>query len=205
MADTKTSGLSSITGANTATGDKFPVLDVSDTTQGAGGTLKTITRAELKAAMEEEGLGAASIIHVQDQKTSGTSGGSASATTQHTRTLNTVIENGITGASLSSNQITLPAGTYRSRAAAAFWGVDRNKLRLRDVTNSVTLVVGLDAYQPSTAGGNALLRGKFTLSGTAAIELQHYTAAAKATAGLGIETNNGDIEVYADVYIEKIA
>lgn len=47
MADTKTSALTAITGAGTATGDLFLVLDVSDTTQGPGGTLKTITRAEL--------------------------------------------------------------------------------------------------------------------------------------------------------------
>jgi hypothetical protein len=56
MADTKTSALTAITGTNTATGDKFLVLDVSDTTQGAGGTLKNITRAEMVNALDAAGM-----------------------------------------------------------------------------------------------------------------------------------------------------
>jgi hypothetical protein len=47
-ANTMWSALSALTGANVATGDKFPLLDVSDTTHGAGGTAKTITASELK-------------------------------------------------------------------------------------------------------------------------------------------------------------
>lgn len=56
MADTKTSALTALTGANTATGDKFVVLDVSDATQGAGGTLKTLTRAELLNMIRSNGV-----------------------------------------------------------------------------------------------------------------------------------------------------
>lgn len=55
MADVKTSALTALTGANSATGDKLLILDVSDTTQGAGGTLKNMTRAEMLAAMAAEG------------------------------------------------------------------------------------------------------------------------------------------------------
>ena len=47
-ADTMWSALSALTGANVASGDKIPLLDVSDTTHGAGGTAKTITASELK-------------------------------------------------------------------------------------------------------------------------------------------------------------
>jgi hypothetical protein len=51
MADTKISALTAITGANTATGDLFPIVDVSDTTMAASGTDKSITRAELLNAL----------------------------------------------------------------------------------------------------------------------------------------------------------
>lgn len=54
-ANTMWSALSTITGANTASGDRFPLLDISDTTHGAGGTAKTITRDELKLAMHAAG------------------------------------------------------------------------------------------------------------------------------------------------------
>lgn len=50
-ADTMWSALSTLTGANSAAGDRFVLLDVSDTTHGAGGTAKTITRNELKVAL----------------------------------------------------------------------------------------------------------------------------------------------------------
>lgn len=51
MADTKVSDLTAITGANTATGDLFSLVDVSDTTMAASGTNKKITRAELLNAL----------------------------------------------------------------------------------------------------------------------------------------------------------
>lgn len=54
MADTKVTDLTSITGANTATGDQFLVVDVSDTTMAASGTDKKITRAQLAAAILAE-------------------------------------------------------------------------------------------------------------------------------------------------------
>ena len=44
---TKISALTTITGANTAAGDLLVITDVSDTTQGAGGTTKSITRDSL--------------------------------------------------------------------------------------------------------------------------------------------------------------
>lgn len=49
MADSKISALSALTGANTATGDLFVVVDID------GSTTYSITRAELKAALNLEG------------------------------------------------------------------------------------------------------------------------------------------------------
>lgn len=51
MADTKVTDLTALTGANTATGDLFTIVDVSDTTMAATGTNKKITRAELLNAL----------------------------------------------------------------------------------------------------------------------------------------------------------
>lgn len=62
MADTKTSDLTAIAGADIATGDKFIVLDVSDTTQGSAGTLKNTTRAEMVIALQAAGLGTVSSV-----------------------------------------------------------------------------------------------------------------------------------------------
>lgn len=53
---TKVSSLTALTGANTVSGDRYTVLDVSDTSQGPGGTLKTHTRTEMAAAMATAGM-----------------------------------------------------------------------------------------------------------------------------------------------------
>lgn len=54
MADQKITDLTALTGANTATGDVFVLVDVSDTTMAASGTDKKITRANLASALLEE-------------------------------------------------------------------------------------------------------------------------------------------------------
>jgi hypothetical protein len=50
MADTKISGLTALTGANTASGDLLTIVDISDTTMAATGTNKKITLTELQGA-----------------------------------------------------------------------------------------------------------------------------------------------------------
>lgn len=71
MADTKTSALTAITGANTATGDKYVILDVNDVTQGAGGTLKNITRAEQVAALKVEDARIGTFLAADETKLDG--------------------------------------------------------------------------------------------------------------------------------------
>lgn len=176
----------------------------------SGTNIKTINSTSLLGsgdiAISGSGL-SLEMLHVRDEKTSGTSGGSSSATTQNVRTLNTVVVNTLTGASLSSNQITLDAGTYRVFASAETHESSGNRLRLRNVTDGVTVASGVNSHSgtsgasmPSTAH---ILGDRFTISGTKVFELQHYTVAAKATIGLGIAVSSGEVEIYADVKIFK--
>ena len=66
------------------------------------------TKAQVDALL----AGASGVIHVQDQKPAGTSGGAFAAGAWQVRDLNAVVANSISGASLSGNRITLPAGKY---------------------------------------------------------------------------------------------
>lgn len=176
----------------------------------SGTNIKTINSTSLLGsgdiAISGSGL-SLEMLHVRDEKTSGTSGGSSSATTQNVRTLNTVVVNTLTGASLSSNQITLAAGTYRVFASAETHESSGNRLRLRNITDGVTVASGVNSHS-GTAGASmpntaAILGYRFTISGTKVFELQHYTVAAKATIGLGIAVSSGEVEIYADVKIFK--
>jgi len=83
------------------------------------------------------------LLHVEDQKTSGSHGGSSVATTWTTRTLNTVVSNEISGASLSSNQITLPAGKYYFEASAPAYKINGHRIKLYNATDASDISWGL--------------------------------------------------------------
>ena len=134
-------------------------------------------------------------------------GGSAGANTDNIRVLNTVKTNEITGASLSSNQITLPAGTYFCEAFANGCMVDHHRAFLYNVTDSSVELIGQQYYATafSNLGDNtSLIFGRFTISAQKVFELRHRTQSAKADIGLGHYMNDTRNSVYADVLIRKL-
>jgi len=157
-------------------------------------------------------LGTANMLYIEDQKANGTDGGGSSAATQNVRVLNTKVVDNISGASLSSNQVTLPAGTYWVEFdAPATTGVvsnSRHKLRLRNTSDASTPVVGSSEFSSSNDDESmtrSVGSGLFVIAGTKVFELQHYTQTALAVYGLGEATSSGDIEVYARIKIWKVA
>ena len=153
-------------------------------------------------------------IVVREQQSSGVGGNTVGAAwTKYS--LNTVQHNTITGASLASNQITLPAGTYKVNS----WGTIGNgaynsgttsyKLRFYNVTDATEELEGGSAQGP-TYGGAALghttnlpCSGVFTIAGTKVFEFQ-----GRVNGGSGgkmyTATGFGSPEVYAELVIEKI-
>lgn len=119
---------------------------------------------------------------------SGTIGGSLTDSIYGTRVLNNLISNQIINASLFSNRITLPAGTYFIQAECPMLAsISTNTLvnfnavsRLRNITDSSTAIDGLQTVgfvqslsttQSSTTAHN-LVNGKFTIAATKVFELQ---------------------------------
>ena len=148
------------------------------------------------------------LLHVRDEKAQGTASGSAGTTTTQTRVLNTVVTNEISGASLSSNQITLPAGTYFIISRVPTFMTQAHKAYLRNITDSTNTIIGSSLYATSTYEGHndSMIYGRFTISAQKVFEIRHYTAVARASNGLGVQTDlSGIIEVFADVQIWKVA
>lgn len=153
-------------------------------------------------------------LHLRYQVSSGTDGGSGpSVTGWTTRPLNTVVTNNIPGSSLVSNQITLPAGTYivkgKSIGAYNAGGWSKN-MRIRDVTNNITKSVGFNTQVGivlESIGNTSFIVGKFTLTGTPLIEVQHWikSPATPASTDWGKAISTGEDEIYADIMIWKIA
>jgi hypothetical protein len=152
------------------------------------------------------------LLHVQDQKASGTSGGALSPNAEVVRTLNIAVTNTISGASLSGNQITLPAGTYDVEATAPAYAVGGHRLRLYNVTDAATAVVGKSANAPYTASlgvqNEAGLTGRFTIAAAKVFELRHYS---KLNSGFGDSAGQAagatgyGVEVYADLRVRKVS
>ena len=108
-------------------------------------------------------------------------------------------------ASLSSNQITLPSGTYFITASAPMHVVARHKLKLRNITDSSDTLIGTSEYHNSDEQVRSFLTGRFTIASSKTFELQHYSQNSIATNGLGMQTSASVVEVYADVQIWKVA
>ncbi len=147
------------------------------------------------------------LFHAQEQQPSGTNSGTFTSGAWRTRVLNTVVANEIAGASLASNQITLPAGTYFIDATAQALAVDRHKAKLYDTTGTVDLIIGLSEYasNPNYQGDKAKIYGRFTLSVESVLEIQHRCQTTRGTNGFGVASSFGVIEIYADVKIYKIS
>jgi hypothetical protein len=148
------------------------------------------------------------LFHVRDEKTSGTNGGTFTSGSFQTRTLNTSVTNEISGASLSSNQIILPSGTYFIIASAAAYQVDSHKVKLRNITDSSDVLIGTSeriASAITDSQTRSFVIGRFTISAQKTFELQHRCATTSSTFGFGCNAAYSVVEVYADVQIWKVA
>lgn len=144
-------------------------------------------------------------IYVRDEKSSGTPGGGSAAGFQ-IRTLNTVVFNTITGASLGSNQVTLPAGTYYAIGQAEYRqsGGVLGRLQLYNATDATVIDGGPTSNNGSFATATNTVNIKFTLATSKAVSLRHYIQTAQTTDGLGVSSSQGT-EIYAQLQIFKVA
>jgi hypothetical protein len=150
------------------------------------------------------------MIHVVDEKSDGTNGGTATTDTWTARVLNTVKTNEIDGASCcTSNRITLPAGDYFLQAWSPFRDTTRTQIRVYDNTNSTALLIGTNASPDSgdTTVITAHVGGKFSLSAQADIEIQYIVSATIGAGDLGVALGGSltptIVETYTQVFIWK--
>lgn len=195
---------------NTALAGKAPLsspalTDTPTAPTAAPGTNNTqIANTAFVTAAIAAGSSQSSILHVQDQKSTGTNGGSSSANTEHDRTLNTVIKNEIAGASLASNIITLPAGKYHVDAIAPTVGVGRCMAYVVNNANGAKLLVSAGSGYAGSATFN-IVKGVIETASEINIKLVHWIQNAVADTGLGAPANHAPYEVYSEVIIEKVA
>ena len=142
-----------------------------------------------------------------ETQASGTNGGASVATTWTKRVFNTTVVNNITGASIASSVITLPAGSYVVTASCPTYESYLFKIRLQNTTDSTTAALGTSEYNQSSASqSRGFVSGYFTITGNKNFELQHYVSVARANAGFGYPTSIASIsEVYSTIQITRVA
>lgn len=149
-------------------------------------------------------------VKVSNTQTSGTKGGDSTSGSWLTYPLNTEDNDPTNIATLSTNIVTLPAGTYEVRGFGTFYFAGLGtpfsaQVRLFNSTDSSVLVVGSSEYvdAPSTTNPNikSYLAGYFTLSASKALVLQ-YQVTTSQTSGLGHGGALGT-EVYAALEFYK--
>jgi len=146
------------------------------------------------------------LLHVRDEKSNTTAGGTFTSGSFQTRTLNTVMTNEISGASLTSNQIILPTGTYYINAFAPAYATENHKIKLRNITDSSDVLIGSCEYAWSSGvHTNSRVTGRFTIASQKTFEIQHRCNQTTSGNGLGAPTSYSVVEVYADVQIWKVA
>ena len=162
-----------------------------------------LTAAQLNGVVDNF----ADIAIFNETQANGTEGGTFTSGSFVKRTLNTTVVNNITGCSIASSVITLPAGTYFVSALAPALQVSNHKLRLQNTSDATTIAIGTNN---STAAANtvqttATLVTCFTLAASKTIELQHRCATTAATYGLGTQNGFSVSEIYSSITIARIA
>ena len=146
-------------------------------------------------------------ISIQDQKSSGTDGGTFTSGAWRTRTLNTLVNDGTGSVTLASSQITLPAGTYEAYIAAPAVDVDHHQARLQNVTDAVTVLLGTSELSAgsSNATTKSFMADEFTIGASKLLEVQHRCQSTSGgTYGMGSPSAFGT-EVYTIVVFRKVA
>ena len=142
-----------------------------------------------------------------ESQASATDGGTFTSGAWQKRTLNTTVSNTITGCSIASSVITLPAGTYIIQGTTPWWGsVLEVQPRFQNTTDSISYL-GQGGYGTGGVGMafGGYVEAIFTITGSKNFELQHRCAQTTASNGLGIGANFGVSTIFSTLCIEKIS
>tara|TARA_R110000796_G_scaffold252537_2_gene387474 strand:+ start:24231 stop:28196 length:3966 start_codon:yes stop_codon:yes gene_type:complete len=152
----------------------------------------------------------AEVVHVEDQKTAASKGGVATAVTWNVRDLNTLVTDDTGEASVASNRITLPAGTYECYIKAPARAVNHHRIKLYNYTDSADEILGGNAFAPVAGASfhstNAIAVGVFTIATAKTFEIRHYTVSSGADAReLGYENFDGGVATFTQAIFRRKA
>jgi len=184
---------------------------------GADGQVLTVDSAETTGIKWDTPSGGSTYMLVSHEEASGVNGDTTTGTTtRESRTLNTEKFNSISGASLSANQVTLPAGTYKVDGVSSMWSTFASgseqgaRIYFYNVTDAAEAVVGVPSMALNDAGERSgttlVMAGIITIASPKVFDLQSYRPSANGSGLLFMYpvSEVGVNEVYSTITIEKI-
>jgi len=176
---------------------------------GIGSTGQVLTVAGGIPSWATPAGGSRSYAVFRDEKTAATAGGTFTSGAWRTRDINSTQINNITSASIASNQITLPAGTYYVWATTPAYAVYRYSGRLQNITDSTTTLISTTGFPNANSPHvvNIFITGQFTIASSKTFEVQNRCSDTKNGDGFGTAGEQmGDTQnsVYSVISIEKI-
>jgi len=143
-----------------------------------------------------------------DEKATATEGGTSVVGGPWTRTLNTISTSTITGLTLVTSSITVPAGTYRIQWTSPFYRTDRALAWIADGDTLAVIAQGRSAYSSATtdyAQCWSTGEGVFTVTAATKLVVRYKVATAFATYGLGVSHSvAGMTEIFTTVELWKL-
>jgi hypothetical protein len=138
---------------------------------------------------------------ITDTRSTGTNGGTFTAGSWVTRTLNTIAgsQNFCT---LNNNQFTVIPGTYHFDIAACACGVKNHQVRLWDVTNNVQVAVSANGYTSESNDCLPMSIG-ININFVTTYEIHHQCVQTVPDYGFGRSVGFGSPEIYCTVTIHN--
>jgi len=147
------------------------------------------------------------LIVLREEQASGVASGTFTLGAFRTRAINTIVVDETGDVSLSSNQFTLPAGTYKIASKAHFFATGQTISRLQNITDASTTLLGVNGHNTVAAnadGGISHVDGQFTITASKTFELQQRSLNTKTSNGFGTAHSFGVNEVYVHIELLKM-
>jgi hypothetical protein len=137
-------------------------------------------------------------ILITHEVADGTGGGSITANTWNVRPFNTVKQSGGGSASVSSNVITLTAGTYDCEINSVTYEVGTTQARLYNVSTSTVVAYGTVQGNSYFTNPGSIIKTRLTLTGSTQFRVEQNAAGTRANDGFGVASAfTGSPETYA--------
>jgi hypothetical protein len=146
------------------------------------------------------------VYQIEHRETTGTAGGTATAGSYSNIPLTDEPIKEIIGASLASDQFTLPTGKYGVKATCQFFYGVESSSRIYSVTDAALVLNSLSCI---STGGNVdttcILEGSFVITDTKIFSYDYLVGTTRASDGLGYPTTSPKTyELYAIIILEKL-